>query len=220
MSECTEARFLRDVAKHQMTVIRDEGLNRHLRFKRPNGSCYWFDIVTWPGILCIQGDMGCYVFQRLEDMFAFFRMDEHDWNSNPNGLSINPGYWQEKALAVDRHGKIEEFDKERFEQVINKYRCEWLRDNRHRLSKEERRALWEAVDDEVLSAIDDGEHEAFSAANRFDHKAGGKSFYFQDLWDHRFNDFTFHFIWNCYAIAWAVQQYDTHKAAATAEVTS
>ena len=28
-----------------------------------------FDIVTWPGYLCYSGDMGCFVFTRLPDMF-------------------------------------------------------------------------------------------------------------------------------------------------------
>lgn len=209
---CPEERFLRDVAEHQMTVLRDDGLNRHLRFKKPGSGCYWFDIVTWPGILCVQGDCGCYVFQRIEDMFAFFRIGEHDWNRKKDGLSINPGYWQEKVLAESRHGKIEEFDKERFSRVVNEYRVGWMRDCRDTLTKDERRDLWEAVEHEVLYQVDDGEHAAFHAAHDFEHKVGGRSFHFTDFFDHRFADFTFSFIWNCYAIAWAVKQYDGAKA--------
>lgn len=45
-SECDEARFLRDVERHEMTTIRDDRLDRHLRFKTPGTSCYYFDIVT------------------------------------------------------------------------------------------------------------------------------------------------------------------------------
>lgn len=47
----TEARerFDVDVAEHKMTVLRDEGLYRHLRFQKPGTSCYYFDLVTWPG---------------------------------------------------------------------------------------------------------------------------------------------------------------------------
>lgn len=80
--ECTEERFLKDVAKHEMTVIRDDGINRHLRFKNPNDSSYWFDLITWPGTLCIDGDCGTYVFKRTPDMFQFFRTDS---TSLPNG---------------------------------------------------------------------------------------------------------------------------------------
>lgn len=35
MSECTEERFLKDVAQHEMTVLRDDGVSRHLRFQNP-----------------------------------------------------------------------------------------------------------------------------------------------------------------------------------------
>lgn len=41
---CTEQSFLKDVANHQMTVIRDDGVNRHTRFKRPDKSAIWTPI--------------------------------------------------------------------------------------------------------------------------------------------------------------------------------
>ena len=34
-SQCTEDRFLKDVYLHQMNIIRDDGLYRHLPIKRP-----------------------------------------------------------------------------------------------------------------------------------------------------------------------------------------
>lgn len=40
--------FDRDIAQHQMEVIRDDGVNRHLRFKRPGTMCMHFDLLTWP----------------------------------------------------------------------------------------------------------------------------------------------------------------------------
>lgn len=46
---CTEQDFLKDVREHEMIVIRDDGVNRHIRFKRPQEGAYWFDIITWPG---------------------------------------------------------------------------------------------------------------------------------------------------------------------------
>lgn len=77
-----EQRFLNDVANHEMIIIRDDGVNRHVRFKRPNSSCMYFDLITWPGHLCYTGDMGSYVFRRLEDMFEFFRTDRNDTASD------------------------------------------------------------------------------------------------------------------------------------------
>ena len=72
---CPEAIFLRDVAEHEMIVVRDDGVHRHIRFKKPGTSCMHFDLITWPGYLCYTGDMGTYVFSRLTDMFEFFRTD-------------------------------------------------------------------------------------------------------------------------------------------------
>lgn len=86
--------FMRDVATHEMTVFRDDGLYRHIRFRRPNTMRTHFDLITYPGYLCYSGDMGTYVFSRLDDMFEFFRTDR----------DINPGYWSEKLQAVDNHG--------------------------------------------------------------------------------------------------------------------
>ncbi len=44
----TEEGFLKDVSCHQMTVLRDEGVFRHVRFSRPDSSSYRFDLITWP----------------------------------------------------------------------------------------------------------------------------------------------------------------------------
>lgn len=73
MRDITEETFLADVAAHQIHVLRDDGVHRHIRFKRPGTYCMQFDLITWPGYLCYTGDMGTYVFNRLEDMFEFFR---------------------------------------------------------------------------------------------------------------------------------------------------
>lgn len=72
----TVERFLQDVADHKMTVVMDNGVYRHLRFANSDSKLafnQWFDIVTWPGFLAYSGDMGCFVFSRLKDMFEFFR---------------------------------------------------------------------------------------------------------------------------------------------------
>ncbi len=210
----TEAMFLKDVAEHQMHVLMDSGIYRHIRFKRPGTGCMHFDLITYPGHLVYSGDMGCYVFARLEDMFQFFRMDKNDWNYNRNGgLSINLGYWSEKLRAVDG-GRLKagatELDEDRVKAVINEYRVRWIRDCRHQLTKDQRRELWEAVDDRVLSS---GEpEETLRAAYDFSECIGGRSFQFDDLWDHNFERFTYHFVWCCYALAWGIQQYDNAKS--------
>jgi hypothetical protein len=105
--------FIKDVSQHKMQILRDDGLYRHIRFKRENTSCYYFDLITWPGALCYTGDMGTFVFSRIPDMFEFFRTD----GEKGADLRINPGYWSEKLLAVDggRHSASPmEFDPHKF----------------------------------------------------------------------------------------------------------
>jgi hypothetical protein len=224
---CTEARFLQDVAEHQMIIIRDDGVNRHIRFKRPDTSCYHFDLITWPGCLCYTGDMGTFVFSRVRDMFEFFRQDR-EYNANRGrALSINLGYWGEKLIAVDANGansggKAKEFDPEKFARVINEYRVTWMRRGKSdgTLDKERRRELWERVQEEVLDRVDDGEHYATTAAYEFsfnnepyDYSSRRPNWQFDDLFEHDFTEYTHTFVWCCYALAWSIQQYDDARIA-------
>lgn len=217
---CTQQRFERDVAEHQMTVLHEDGVYRHIRFRRPDTSCMHFDLITYPGYLVYSGDMGCYVFSRLRDMFEFFRTDRLH-GEDPRKLYINRGYWSEKLQAVDgnrRSGGAKEFSPEKFRRVINEYRLRWIRGAREyaTLDKDQRRELWEAVDNEVLCYLDDGEHAAYQHANDFHWAANshaGRAYTFQDLWEHDFTAYTSHFTWCCYAVAWAIRQYDAAKLA-------
>lgn len=212
--EPTEQSFLKDVAEHKMIVLRDDGIYRHLRFKKPETGCMRFDLVTWPGYLAYSGDMGCYVFSRLNDMFQFFRTDREAQDLDAGQtLAINLSYWSEKLQAVDgnRHAAgAEEFSEEKFARVINEYRVQWMRDLRELgACKDDRRDLWEAVESEVINADgDSGGHRKQCAAHDFSHRVAGRDFYFRDLFEHSFTDYTFRFVWCCYALAWGIQQYD------------
>jgi hypothetical protein len=217
---CTQEQFMRDVAKHEMIVIRDDGVNRHIRFKEPGTGNMHFDLITWPGCLCYTGDMGTYVFQRLTDMFEFFRTDRTH-RRDPSKLAINLGYWTEKLIAIDgsRHGgKVKEFDEAQFKRVINEYRVQWMRNAKESgtLDKEGRRGLWEAVDDEVLFCLDDGSDRALMAAYDFSHNPDQNSkrqhgWQFDDLFEHDWTEYTHSIVWCCYALAWGVEQYDASK---------
>lgn len=212
-----EQEFLRDVAEHTVHVFRDEGVYRHIRFGRERSSIFHFHLITWPGHLCYTGDMGTFVFSRVTDMFQFFRMDEHDLNRNPHGLSINPGYWSEKILAADgmrRRGGSTEFSYEKFRNVINKYRIQWIKEacRNSSMDKAERRELWEEVQDEILDRLDEGEHALHTAARDFSFRSEqGKVYYFEDLWDHNFEEYTCTFMWCCFALAWGIKKYDEAK---------
>jgi hypothetical protein len=220
-NQCTEDQFLQDAGGHVMTVIRDDGIHRHLRFCKapPGGSEYWFDLITYPGELVITGDMGTYVFRRLTDMFEFFRTDREYNKSRGQRLGINLGYWAQKLEAMPRDG-VKEFDEDRFNSVIRERLVNWMRDKRDRTTKEERRDLWDAVHDEVLGLSDDNNGSRKTlAAYDFVHTVrdglrDGLRFGFSDLWESNFERYTFHFVWVCYAIAWGIKTYDESKATA------
>jgi len=202
---CTEERFLDDIKNHQLTVIRNDQTNRHLKFKKPGTICYGFDIITWPGHLCITGDMGTYVFQRVHDMFEFFRTDKPYADAHPEkSLFINAGYWGEKLLSIDKHGGYREFDEEDFAERVTQHFNEWKESASP--TTEQTKELWQEITDEVLSAIDRSGEAACLSVDNFYHE----EFSFTDFFDGgRPECHTFHYLWCLYAIAWAIIQYDT-----------
>ncbi len=218
---CSEENFLKDVANHQMIVIRDDGVHRHVRFKRPESGIGWFDLITWPGTLCIDGDMGTYVFRRLEDMFEFFRTDGKYFLRDGIKLGINPGYWGEKVQAQSVFGGgIQEFSTDIFRQHVTEVFDSWAEENQPDgdADQEERdkfehlkEELFGEITVEVLDSTDDGETRSYDAAMNFKSDAA-PDFAFRDCWEWRCMTFTFHFIWCCYAIAWGVKTYDEAKA--------
>lgn len=179
-------RFLQDTANHKMEILLNNGLYRHLKFTKNGSSIYSFDLITWPGYLCVCGNMGTFVFMRVEDMFRFFRSDV-------DKLDINPSYWAEKCEAGKE--SLEEYQPEIFIARINDEM------NDSEFSDEARKA----VEIDVLPYADYGEHEAVEAAMRFE-LDGQQAF--PDFYEYRLRDWTFHYLWICYAIVWGIQQYD------------
>lgn len=213
---CTQDRFLKDVATHEMHILHEDGIYRHIRFKRPGTGCMHFDLITYPGHLVYSGDMGCYVFSRLNDMFEFFRTDRR----SDDGLYINRSYWAEKLQAVDGgRSHVEgckEFSEERFNRAVTGDLIQWIRDHRDDTTKEERRELWDAVMWDVIGADSDGGgYRKQCAAHDFWHEIKpGLKFEFYDFGEHTVTDYTFSFIWCCYALAFGVKKYDEAKGAA------
>jgi hypothetical protein len=207
-----EARFLHDVRDHKISIIRDDGVNRHIRFRRPESYCYGFDLITWPGHLLVTGDCGTWAFARLEDMFEFFRIDPSDWNfAKEGGLSINPGYWSEKLIAVDCRGRHQDsgpmqFSDAVFEAAVKDH-FEQATEDMDEVKKAE---LWERIEEDVLNA--DSEEDARQRARDFEHEG----FEFTDFWEHNLRDWTFHSIWNLFAIVWGIARYDETIAAKVA----
>lgn len=207
---CQVAHFLQDVGNHTMTVLRDDGVNRHLHFRkpRPAGSEYWFDIITWRGALCIDGDMGSFVFKRLDDMFEFFRADREYLERKGIQLAINPSYWSEKLVSICRGG-FEEFDPDRFRECVKEDFDVAASDKG--VSADDRAILWSDIEDEVLKYADDGCIRAVEAAMGYSNQE--HEIEFRDFYEHRLTRYTYQFIWCCYAVAWGVKMYDQASTA-------
>ena len=194
----TFERFKHDTENHSLEVLHDDGVYRHLKFSRGGSQVYRFDLVTWPGHLTICGDMGTTTFSRLPDMFEFFRFEDQ----NGNSLSINPGYWGEKVQA----GEIKTFSNYMFAKSVREHieNCE-EDEHVHAETKKE-------IEDRLTSGFENS-HEAATWLYDYD-PPDDSNFEFTDWFDWvQMNDYTYHYIWQLFAIVWGIQQYDTFKAA-------
>lgn len=205
------ARFQKDTADHQMEVLLDQGLHRHLRFRRPRTSCYGFDIVTWPGHLAISGDMGSHVFARLPDMFEFFRTD------GDRGDGINPSYWAEK-IESGREG-VKEFNPEAFRDLVKELAAEHIESHSDGDGEKPRwaGALLDELTTMVAMLDDENVESAIRAMGDFKTELVGVAFSIAEPWEYasRLQRYTFHYLWRCYAIAHAVHTYDALKVSDT-----
>lgn len=195
----TTERFVRETAKHELTVLHDDGLYRHLRFMqpKPGSSCYWFDLITVPHALIFRGDGESFVFSRLEDMFQFFRSGVY----RDGSIHIDPGYYAEK-LTSDR-ASVMKYDEDRFTQTVKDWTVEAIRDG------SAPRGIGKAVREDILDNWEIGDESlARQLLNDFEFKG----FRFHDAWEVSFRDFDWWFLWACYGICWGIQQYDQAKA--------
>lgn len=204
-------RFVSDTERHDLTVVLDNGLYRHLRLRKPGTFIYGFDIVTWPGHLAISGDMGCAVFSRLDDMFEFFR-------GKPNGeLRINTGYWEEKCVA--RGGENREFRIELLREHVKECFDSHVYDHQDDSANAPDWAadLWIELE-ELLSEVD-GSPSVESAIRALDEFTPTddryEEFRFHDSWelDCALTGYTFRYTWRLYAIVDAIRRYDSLKNA-------
>lgn len=222
----TAERFRRDTANHVMTVLQDKGLYRHLRFRAPGGSCYWYEIVTWPGALTIRGDIGeSYTFSRLSDMFQFFRSDKG---------RINAHYWAEKLADSGR--SVKEYSEDELKAHLEPYLVEYeTEDYPERLAEyEEAKAKYDATplmqrwprtsikepeapkspkeirqliagyEDDGLLSHDEGARELLKELEQFD--------VVSDTWEWDLNDWQWEFLWVCHAIVAAIAAYDAARS--------
>lgn len=184
------ARFSADTDKHELTVLREDGLYRHLRARNPEHGAYWFDIITWPGCLTIRGDLGnAYTFARLPDMFEFFR-----------GKQINPHYWAEKLDGG--RDSVQVYSEDVVRQLVTEHVVDAIR------YSDAPRGIGKAIRTEILGEDLTDEADARELLEIFNFKG----FVFDDVWEWSFKDYDWVFLWACHAIVWAIAAYDRARA--------
>lgn len=190
-------RFDRDIAEHEIHIEHDSEVYRHILFKRPGTGCYHFSLVTSPQILLYTGDMGTFVFRRTHDMFSFFQKQ----------LTHTPdfSYWHEKLEAVDKSDGSCEESKEILFERLREYISDDPDDGMDPSMKHEIRTF---IDELEENGEDRHFVELYREAERFHIGPNTRpDFYFIDLWDYNYKEFTDRFIWACYAIQWGVHKY-------------
>ncbi|ENC6657642.1 hypothetical protein ABKY47_002091 [Aeromonas hydrophila] len=209
--EVTKESFLCCVASHQMTVHRDDGTYRHLTFANPETWNQHFHITTWPGHLAISGDMGTYVYARLDDMFHFFRNTSDDWG-------VNHAYWSKK-LEAPKHEHVREFDIGKVHENLRDEFEGWERDFRDDYApdtEEEAEALEARIQEErelFQDLLDTGdEWGAVERIREWDPRGDGVCL--DGFFEGDYTTPTYHYVWCCYAIVWAIRQYDASQLAA------
>lgn len=196
-------RFIRDVSSHQLEVIREDGLYRHLRFSRPTTRAYSFDIVTWPGYLTVTGDMGTWTFSRITDMFDFF-------GGARESFYINPGYWSEKFEAGTGRSRHDspcyEFDGKAFDKGLQ----EWLESYLEDCEDEDDATTAKEAVRELTGNDFSRESYAYHALN--------DAYLPNDVSSYDISEgmglsmaHSFHYLWICYAIAWGIERYNNKK---------
>lgn len=204
-------RFQRETAEHQMTVLRDDGLYRHVRFRHPKRGIYWFDLITVPGALIFRGDGDSFVFQRLPDMFEFFRGSAYLGNPNIS-------YWAEKL--TDGRDRVMVYDQEILADFVKEEVAEVVAAQKDgTLAELEKEVQAEVLDylcgDESLDrhVVDQFEFYA-NDSDRFAWPKKAPDFQFEYMYEWRCQDYDWWFVWACHGIVWGITKYDAHRKAA------
>lgn len=183
-------RFNGDVDQHEMQILLDEGVYRHLRFKAPDAGMYWFDILTSPGMLTIRADMGTYVFARELDMFDWF-----------GTAYVNAGYWAEKVKAADPNSGIERFD----EDIFRRWIIQDFWERRTEYEPEKAKQIWADIRDSIFD--DYASRHSAEACHEIVGKFRSYDFQYHDDWEQNWNGYSAQFLWCCHAIIAGIRDY-------------
>ena len=200
------ASFAKETTEHEMTILHDDGLYRHLRFQKPGTRMFGYDVVTWPGHVSITGDMGDSVLARDMDMLNFL--------AGPDPLadgSISFSYFAEKVVA--NSGSKEHWNPQFLEEHL---RGAWLEHcESQEVSPDSPEAInwWESLKDKILNASDDwGNSDEHAQREALSHWESSKKRDFtgvrlSDTWEWDCKDLDYHLYWRLIALRVAANRY-------------
>lgn len=232
--------FKSDFAEAKLTVQREDGLDRRLRFAAPK-TMNSLVLVTWPYNLLVAGSHGSYHFERYgddtEDMFNWLR-----------GIRVEPSSWASKL--VNGADSVREYDRDLLVQQVKDEVAEAVREDAPRgLRAAVREQIlennWLHSKDMAMQLVYDFEHGVIyrsecscgasedhtdqSDAYRWEfgkhrtkHKGVGEhivkvretgGFAFSDVGDWPIHKLNYHYVYQCHAAVWAIAQYDAAKSA-------
>ena len=212
--------LLNNTVNHEMTILHEDGLYRHLRFQKPGTNIWYFDLITWPGSLAIRGDINSgYLFSRTPDMLKFFDQGQ------PDGY-INDTYWAEKLEACDE--SIEEYSVEKLAHHVN----DSLDDIEDPADLD---AFWKEryanvnetigedgkISPELRQAIiDDVEENCGCESDAYDWLEDHSPVFGADTWEWNLRTYKHGFILALHAILWGAKKYHAFKERRVTEETT
>lgn len=187
--------FTTDTVNHELTVLKDDGLYRHIRFGEKNSPFYAINITTWPGYLAVTGDMGDFVFTRTPDMFEFFR-----------GKEINADYWSEKLVAEPRGSEYgKKWSADEFRSEV----CRFVENNLDPLDDlDDEEEIARNKEIRIAIAMDIEHIEYKEEADEFISSFNKHDFQFDCFYEYDCTEYTQQYLWICYAIVDVIKRYD------------
>jgi hypothetical protein len=219
------AMFATNTAEHELKILHDDGVYRHILMAKPGTGIYRYELITWPGHLAVGGDMDTYVFARVDDMFTFFRRQQ-----------INPSYWAEKVQ--DGRERTQRYSEDKFRALVKEEIDEHAEAYPDLAAKHARQLeaykaahytqqypyngggvrhpgpLWSP--EEAREALADAEADGSTM-----HEEGARELLGQlesngvtsDIWERSLSDWDWHFLYCLNAIVAGIAAYDAAKAA-------
>jgi len=195
--------FEKNTTEHELIVLQDEGLYRHLRCMAPGTRIWSWDIVTWPGYLAITGDIGDgWVFTREPDMLTFMLPISEPYR-------INADYWWEKMPEHLRRA-AKPFSADRLKQRALESIEDWgIGKKQTEKAKAAFLADFDPYSDEpdlrlLLDEFTFTDKDCWEGS-------------FADTWEWDTSDWDHHFLLALFAIVWATERYAALQPATAAK---